>query len=478
MTPSTFYPPKLCPKSELNCGAEAGNWSFREFICKIDFEKKSIDLNCLKAARSATQLSYALYSHMKKIMFTKHFLAFTLFTSVLVLIFSCTKSSSNSSNSGGTTAPTTTSTSTNTGISPPNISYTYPEYFTVGASINSLTPANSGSPVPANNYGATKILSTGFYNAEGLVFDLAGNLFVTEGGHDDIKEITPTGVTSTFVVTDTLDYVSGLGYPSAGPTGITIDQSGNLYNCNSNTSLIKKTTPDGVVTLFAGNFTAANPFVNGLGPAASFRGPMGIAIDQSGNFFVADQGNHVIRKITPDGLVSTFASGLFSPTALAFDPSGSLFASDIASQTIIKITPAGVVSNFAITGISTGIGRAWGIVFDQSGNLYYSGDEGPFIRKINPSGVAVDSLPIDGSFQSITIDKSGNLYAGYTNEVVEIFTTGYSIMPSLPTGLYFDNATGIISGNPSVASPSTTYTITAHTSTGATSTTSITFSVK
>jgi mucin-19 len=408
----------------------------------------------------------------------KHFFVSAILIVASVFISSCSKSSSPSSTSGGTPVPTTTSTSTNTGISPPDISYTYPEYYTVGTAINSLTPGNTGTSVPAGNYGGTKIIADNFFNPEGLVFDQMGNLFVTEAGDDKIKEITPAGVVSTFITTDSLDYLPSLGYPLGGPEGITIDQSGNLYNCNSNTSLIKKTTPGGLVSTFAGNYPASNPFVNGTGTTASFRGPMGIAIDQAGNFFVADQGNHAIRKITPDGLVSTFATGLFYPTAVAFDPSGYLFASDMASSTISKISPGGVVSNFEVTGITGSIGRAWGMVFDQSGNLYYSGDAGPFIRKINPSGVAIDSLPIDGSFQSITIDKSGNLYAGYTNEVVEIFNTGYSITPHLPDGLKFDNTTGRISGNPSVSSPSTIYTITAHTASGATSTTTITFSVK
>ncbi len=480
MASSTFYRPKLCPKSELNCGTETGNWPFREFKRKIDFQKKSIDLNYLKAARLAAPLSYALYSHMKKIMFTKHFLALTLLTSVLVLIFSCTKSSSNSSNSGGTTVPTNTSTSTNTGISPPNISYTYPEYFTAGTSINSLTPANSGSPVPAGNYGSMDTIKGDFNGLSGLAFDQAGNLFVGDDNNDNIKKITKAGVISTFVNKDSLEYIPGQGFHiyEADPFGLTIDQSGNLCITNTGMNIIKKVTPGRVASIFAGNFPTANPYINGIGVSAGFFGPMGIAIDQTGNLFVADQGNRVIRKITTDSTVTTFATGFINPTGLAFDPEGNLFVTDGIALNISKVTPDGIVSNFAITGVNEINFRPFGIVFDQSGNMYISDGDGFILRKINSLGAVIDTFSPIGSSCGLAFDKSGNLYVSQINVILKIITTGYSITPHLPDGLYFDNKTGIISGNPSVASPSTTYTITAHTSTGATSTTSITFSVK
>ena len=259
-------------------------------------------------------------------MVEKKLFASPLLLLTYVLLSSCNKSSPPSSTSGGTPVKTITSTSTNTGISPPDISYTYPQYFTAGTAINSLTPINTGTAVPAGNYGGTKIIASNLNGPEGLVFDQSGNLFVTESGNDDIKEIAPGGVVSTFVVKDTLDYLPGFGssHSPSLPDGIAIDQSGNLYNCNSNTGLIKKITSGGVVTTLAGAYPAPIPYVNGIGLGASFEGPMGIAIDQTGNLFVADQGNHAIRKITPEGLVSTFATGLFYPTAVALDPTGNL----------------------------------------------------------------------------------------------------------------------------------------------------------
>jgi mucin-19 len=415
-----------------------------------------------------------------KIIFEKHFFAYYIFILALGSFSSCTKSSSQSSNSGGTTAPTITSTSANTGISPPNISYTYPEYFTVGTSINSLTPANSGSPVPAGNYGSTDTIKGDFNGLSGLAFDQAGNLFAGDDNNDNIKKITPEGVVSTFVVKDSLEYIPGQGFHiyEADPFGLTIDQSGNLCITNTGMNIIKKVTPGGGVSIFAGNFPTANHYINGIGWSAGFFGPMGIAIDQTGNLFVADQGNKVIRKITTDSTVTTFATGFINPTGLAFDPAGNLFVTDGIALNINKVTPAGIVSNFAITGVNEINFRPFGIVFDQSGNLYISDGDGFILRKVNSLGAVIDTFSPIGSSCGLAFDKSGNLYVSQINVILKIITTGYSIMPNLPTGLYFDNATGIISGNPTIASPSTTYTITAHTSTGATSTTSITFSVK
>ena len=88
------------------------------------------------------------------------------------------------------------------------------------------------------------------------------------------------------------------------PTGITIDASGNLYVADSNNHKIRKITPTGVVSTVAGS---TQGFANGTNVTGMFNSPTGVAIDASGNLYVADSKNHQIRKITPTGLVSTFA---------------------------------------------------------------------------------------------------------------------------------------------------------------------------
>ena len=394
---------------------------------------------------------------------------FILIALVLITIlesFSCQKDSTQPSSSSNP-VPTTTSTSTNTGQSPPNISYVYPEYFTVGKAVV-ITPTNSGTAVPATVYSHGSTFYSGF--ASMMTFDQSGNLYITDAG---IKKITPAGLVSTIVNT--------FGTPNYGssPIGIVIDQLGNFYVCNSLPNIIQKITPGGIVSNFAGSYPASGK-ADGTGSTATFNSPQGITIDQTGNLYVTDAGNNLIRKITSAGLVSTFASGLSVPFGITIDPSGNFFVSEIDGNLINKITLGGLVSIFAGSGLL--FKDPYGIVFDQSGNLYVADGRNYDIKKITPGGL-VSIFYTDGNYTlpvGIAIDQSGNLYvafediiAGTNNYISKIITTGYSISPSLPAGLIFDAKTGSISGIPTVTSPSTSYTISAFTVTGASSTTTI-----
>ncbi len=104
------------------------------------------------------------------------------------------------------------------------------------------------------------------------------------------------------------------------------DAAGNLYVADAYNNAIRKITPNGTVTTFAGSLTGVPGFVDATGTAALFNNPQGIAMDASGNLFVSDYGNNAIRKITSAGAVSTFyqAPGAFGPTGVCFDNSGNL----------------------------------------------------------------------------------------------------------------------------------------------------------
>src|ERR1700761_4785551 len=110
------------------------------------------------------------------------------------------------------------------------------------------------------------------------------------------------------------------------PQAVVEDASGNLYIADALNNVIREITSAGVVTTFAGSSTGASGFTDGTGTAALFNTPAGLAIDPSGNLFVSDKSNNAIRKITPTAVVSTFYSttGPFGPTGLSFDASGNL----------------------------------------------------------------------------------------------------------------------------------------------------------
>src|SRR3954467_3060832 len=148
-----------------------------------------------------------------------------------------------------------------------------------------------------------------------------------------------------------------------GPTGVAVDAAGNVYGADLQNCFIRKVTPAGVVTRFAGTIVNNNPCgsTDGAGNVAQFSGPNGVATDSGGNVYVADTFNNKIRKITPAGVVSTLAgSGAFgaadgaggtasfrSPRGVAVDAAGNVFVADTQNHTIRQVTPGGVVSTVA-----------------------------------------------------------------------------------------------------------------------------------
>jgi hypothetical protein len=240
-------------------------------------------------------------------------------------------------------------------------------------------------------------------------------------------------------------YIDGAGISAQFnvPAGITKDAAGNLYVADRDNHRIRKITPAGVVSTFAGSGIAG--FVNGTGTAAQFDQPYGITIDPSGNIYVADRLNNAVRKITPAGVVSTFAGGTGGyadgiGTAAQFrelygltsDASGNIFVPDFFNQRIRKITPAGIVTTLAggTIGFTDGTGAAasfnypFGIAADAAGNLYVGDYYNHAVRKVTPAGVvttlagngtsgSADGTGSTASFYQpagLTADGSGNVY--------------------------------------------------------------------
>jgi uncharacterized protein YjdB len=227
-------------------------------------------------------------------------------------------------------------------------------------------------------------------------FDSSGNLYVSDYTNNRIRRITPAGVVTTFA--------SGL----AGPYGLAFDTAGNLYVAEFNSHRITRITPGGAVSVFAGSGSPGS--TDATGTAASFNEPVRLAFDSAGNLFVADRANHKIRRITPAGVVTTFAgsgspgsangtstaASFTSPQGLAIDSSGDLFVSEIFGNRIRRITPAAVVTTFAGSGTAgaangTGISATFdypdGLLFDSAGNLLVADQNNNRIRKADPAAL-------------------------------------------------------------------------------------------
>ena len=240
--------------------------------------------------------------------------------------------------------------------------------------------------------------------------------------------------------------------------GLAVDSQGNIFVADSRNNMIRKISSDGIVTTVAGNGRAGS--LDGRGDSASFFYPQGIAVDKNGNLYIADTHNSLIRKINPQGYVTTLAGQRIyhtipvkdsitrfdNPSGIAVDDSGYVYVADCFNNLIRKISPDGKVYNIAGninhgtkdgTGSSASFYLPAGIALDSVGNMYVSDSYNNLIRKVSQSGVVTTiagnklrgSLNGKGSVATfshpsgITVDTKGSIYvADVGNNKIRIIT--------------------------------------------------------
>jgi sugar lactone lactonase YvrE len=289
-----------------------------------------------------------------------------------------------------------------------------------------------------------------------VALDKGGNVYVADRDNCTVRRISPNGFVTTVAGTAGLcGAADGVGAAArfAGPAGIALDPTGAVYVTDEGTysafnNTIRKISVDGVVSTIAGKVGVNTP-VDGVGVAASFADPRGIAVDSSGTVFVADTGASTIRQVTPMGAVTTIAGSLpatgavdgdgsmarfNNPQNVAVDGSGTIYVADTGNNLIRKITPAGVTTRLAgIAGVdgeadgtltSATFSSPVGIALGPGGAVYVADAGSHLIRKISPNGTIVTvagagwptaingfgysqpgSLPV-----AIAVDGSGNMY--------------------------------------------------------------------
>jgi len=312
---------------------------------------------------------------------------------------------------------------------------------------------------------------------QGLVVDSAGNLYISDSLNSVVR-IVSGGVISTFVGNGTAGY-SGDGGVASGaqlhsPGGLAIDQSNNLYIADTANNVVRQVAlSSGTIVTFAGSFYPGFSGDTGAATGAQLFTPADVAVDSAGNVYIADTGNGLIREVTTNLVINTFAGTttgnttgavgdggvadqaiLNQPQGVAVDSSGNVYISEFGDSRIRKVTATKlIISTIAGTGVygfsgdggaatSATLAGPWGLSIDSSGNVYVADFWNYRIRKISSSGTittmagsGVYSFSGDGGAavnaelnepRSVAVDASGNVYVADTqnNRVREINSSG------------------------------------------------------
>jgi hypothetical protein len=347
-----------------------------------------------------------------------------------------------------------------------------------GADMNLNPAATVGVPASAV---VTTVGAARFFQPPSVAVDSTGNVYVVDYGA--ICEISPSGVVTTLAGSALLSGSSD-GTGSAArfddPAGVAVDSEGNVYVADTWNDEIREISPSGVVTTLAGS-AGQTGSSDGTGSAARFSKPFGVAVDTEGNVYVADTWNDEIREISPSGVVTTLAGsaaaypgssdGIGSaarfdqPYGVAVDTEGNVYVADSLNNEVRKITSSGVVSTLAgcagQTGSSDGAGSAarfddpTGVAVDSTGNVYVADESNDEIRKITPSGVVTTLAGSAGQYGSrdgtskaarfsvpagVALDSAGNVYVADQNNndirkitMVTPFTSQVTIRSSVPS---------------------------------------------
>jgi len=251
----------------------------------------------------------------------------------------------------------------------------------------------------------------------GIAIDKSGNIYIADGLNNRVRKVSG-GVISTFAGNGTAGYTGDKG-PAASaelnnPIGLALDSSGNLYIADSANNVVRMVSSSGTITTFAGNNTAGYSGDMALATGAQLFNPVGVAADSAGNVYIADTGNNVIRQVY-NGNIVTYALGFTQPDGVAVDKAGNIYVADTQGRRIVEYSAGGVYTTIA-------------------GNGYgeFSGDNGP-----GPNAALYDPM-------GLAVDSSGNVYIADTfNGRIRKLTPSGIISTIAGTGaLYFSGDGG------------------------------------
>jgi sugar lactone lactonase YvrE len=353
---------------------------------------------------------------------------------------------------------------------------------------SSLTPSGDGGPAT----------SASLALPYGVAIDAAGNLYISDKGQRRIRKVSAAGIMTTSAGDGSANFAGDGGQATQAafdfPADVKLDDAGNLYIADAYGHRVRRIAPNGIVTTIAGNGTPGFSGDGGLATKAQLNTPVAVAVDGKGNVYVSDQNNVRVRKVTPDGVITTYAGGGNGPfgsgdggTALAasfyaggisLDPAGNLYVADSGGNRIRKISPNGVITTVAGNGTqgysgdggpapNAMLSNPVNVVADKAGNIYIAENGNRVIRKVNQAAListvagngtmpapVVEGQPATSQYldypQSLAADDEGNLYLNASWYIFRINPNGImTILAGAGLEAYQEGFDG--DGGPSIA---------------------------
>jgi sugar lactone lactonase YvrE len=319
------------------------------------------------------------------------------------------------------------------------------------------TVAGTGAPGFSGDGGPAT--SAQINNPAGLAADSLGNLYIADSWNQRIRMVSTNGIITTVAGNGSSGF-SGDSSPATSaqldnPTGLAVDSFGNVYIADSSNQRIRMVSVNGVITTIAGNGTSGYSGDGGPATSAELASPNGISVDALGNVYIADDGNNRIRKVAPNGNITTIAGNgtsgysgdggpatsaeLASPNSVAVDTAGNLYIADDGNNRIRRVDLTGTITtiagngNRAYTGdggpaLNASFQNPAGVFVSAAGSVYVSDQSNAALRMLTPIGtqpvMTIQSNHsgafIAGSNAQYTITVANAAFAGATNGTVTV----------------------------------------------------------